>query len=171
MRKEPTTIATLALIFAIAGAVIAWAQTSQATKDTYSWDSEFVELDATAKTMTVKPRVAYQEAISELKQFKGGDRVWIVWSGVHDHSDAVRQVRRPGTGKIEENLVLPAELVSTEAPNQFITIRVKVPESSLAAIKTVKPGEWVTVTSRHQPSSDDAAVVAVRPYGSTTSTE
>jgi hypothetical protein len=84
----------------------------------------------------------------------------------------VRQVRRPGSGgKIDENLVLPAELVSTEAPNQYLTIRVKVPESALSALKSVKPGEWVTITSRHRPSTDDEAVVAVRPYGSTTSTE
>jgi hypothetical protein len=83
----------------------------------------------------------------------------------------VRQVRRSDTGRaIDENLVLPAELVSTDAPNQYLTIRVKVPESALAAIKTVKPGEWVTVTSRHRPSTEDDAVVAVRPYGATTTT-
>lgn len=171
MRNERTNIAIAALIIAIAGGVIARAQTSQANRDTYTWNGEFVGLDATAKTITVKPRVAYHEAISELKQFKAGDRVWIVWSGVHDHSDAVRQVRRPGTSTIEENLVLPAELVSTEAPDQYITIRVKVPESSVAAITGVKPGEWVTITSRHRPSSDTTAVVAIRPYGSIASTE
>jgi hypothetical protein len=43
--------------------------------------------------------------------------------------------------KIDGTLILPAELASTEAPNQYITIRVKVPESGLSAIKTVKPGE------------------------------
>jgi hypothetical protein len=128
-----------------------------------------VSLDATAKSMTVKSRVAYQEAISELKHFKAGDRVWVVWSGIHDSSDAVRQVRRAEAGrKIDDTLVLPAELVSTEAPNQYVTIRVKLPESALAAIKTVKPGEWVTVTSRHRPSTDEDAVVAVRPYGTST---
>jgi hypothetical protein len=46
-----------------------------------------------------------------------------------------------------------------------------VPESGLAAITTVKPGEWVTVTSRHKPTTDDDAVVAVRPYGASTTTE
>ncbi|HEU4996890.1 MAG TPA: hypothetical protein VFT29_18865 [Gemmatimonadaceae bacterium] len=165
-------IAILTIVLTISGAVPGMAQSSQPKSDTYTWNGELESLDTTAKTMTVKSRVAYQEAISELKHFKGGDRVWIVWSGVHDSSDAVRQVRRSETGhKSDGNLVLPAELVSTEAPNQYLTFRVKVPESALAAIKTVKPGEWVTVTSRHQPSTEDDAVVSVRPYGANTTTE
>jgi hypothetical protein len=124
-----------------------------------------VSVDTTAMTMTVKSRVAYQEAISELKHFKSGDRVWIVWSGVSDSSDAVRQIRRSETGRtIDENRALPAELIHTEAPNSYITIRVKVPESGLAAVKGVKPGEWVTVTSRQRPPSDAEAVVAVKPW-------
>jgi hypothetical protein len=118
-------------------------------------------------TMMVKSRVAYQEALSELKHFKPGDRVWIVWSGVSDSSDAVRQIRRPEGRTIDENMALPAELISTEAPNSYITIRVKVPESGLAAVKAVKPGEWVTVTSRHRPPSDAEAVVAVKPWSPT----
>ena len=166
------SIAVLALVLTIGGAVFAGAQPSQTTSGTYTWNGEFVSLDTTAKTVTVKSRVAYQEAISELKNFKAGDRVWIWWSGVQDSSDAVRQVRRPETGrKIDENLMLPAELVSTEAPNQYVTIRVKVPETGLSAIKAVKPGEWVTVTSRHRPSTDDEAVVAIRPWGASTTTE
>jgi len=172
MSTQWMQIAVVGTILTIGGPVLGAAQSSQTKTDTYTWNGEFVSLDTTAKTMTVKSRVAYQEAISELKHFKAGDRVWIVWSGIHDSSDAVRQVRRSETGrKIDETLVLPAELVSTEAPNQYITIRVKVPESGLSAINTVKPGEWVTVTSRHRPSSDDEAVVAVRPYGARTTTE
>ena len=65
-------------------------------------------------------------------------------------------------------MVLPAELVSTEAPNQYLTIRVKVPEASATAIKDVKPGQWVTVTSRHRPATEADAVVAVKPWGSPT---
>ena len=169
MSKQRRRITVLAFVMTIAGAILAGAQSSQATSDTYTWNGEFVSLDTTAKTMTVKSRVAYQEAISELKHFKAGDRVGIWWSGVSNSSDAVRQIRRPESGrKIDENLMLPAELVSTEAPNQYVTIRVKVPESGLSAVKTVKPGEWVTVTSRHRPSTDDEAVVAVRPYSAAT---
>jgi hypothetical protein len=165
-------IAILAIVFAVGRPALGIAQSSQTKGDTYTWHGELVSLDPTAKTMTVKSRVAYQEAISELKHFKAGDHVWIVWSGIHDSSDAVRQIRRIETGrKIDEDLVLPAELVSAEAPNQYLTIRIKVPESGLAAIKTVKPGEWITVTSRHRPSTEDDAVVAVRPYGASTTTE
>ena len=164
-----TRIAALATILTASVPVLAEAQSSQTKSETYTWNGEFVSHDATAMTMTVKSRVAYQEAIAELKHFKAGDRVWIVWSGVQDSSDAVRQVRRFETGRtIDENLVLPAELVSTEAPNSYITIRVKTPESALAAVKAVKPGEWVTVTSRHRPASDTEAVVAVRPWSQAT---
>ena len=164
-----TRIAALATILTASVPVLAGAQSSQTKSETYTWNGEFVSHDATAMTMTVKSRVAYQEAIAELKHFKAGDRVWIVWSGVQDSSDAVRQVRRFETGRtIDENLVLPAELVSTEAPNSYITIRVKAPESALAAVKAVKPGEWVTVTSRHRPASDTEAVVAVRPWSQAT---
>ena len=164
--------AVLATVLTIGGPVLGLAQSSQTNGETYTWNGELVSLDTTAKTMTVKSRVAYQEAISELKHFKAGDRVWIVWSGIHDSSDAVRQVRRSEAGrKIDENLVLPAELASTEAPHQYLTIRIKVPESAMTAIKTVKPGEWVTVTSRHRPSTDAEAVAAVRPYGASATTD
>jgi hypothetical protein len=138
---------------------------------TYTWSGELVSVDATAGTMTVKSRVAYQDAVSELKQFKPGEPVWVVWSGLRDYSDAVRQVRRfEANRKIDEDLVLPAELVSTEAPNQYVSLRVKVPASELAAIKAVKPGEWIIVTSRHRPSTDAEAVVTVKPYGSSVTT-
>ena len=164
-----TRIAALATTLTAGVPVLAAAQSSLTKSETYTWNGEFVSHDETAMTMTVKSRVAYPEAIAELKHFKAGDRVWIVWSGAQDSSDAVRQVRRFESGRtIDENLVLPAELVSTEAPHSYITIRVKARESALAAVKAVKPGEWVTVTSRHRPASDTEAVVAVRPWSQAT---
>lgn len=170
MSRQWKIIAAMASVLVIAGA--AGAQPSSTKRDTYTWYGEFVSADTTAKTMTVKSRVAYQEALSELKQFKPGDRVWIVWSGIHDYSEAVRQIRRPKTGSnIGDDLVLPAVLVSTDAPDQYITIRVQVPETGLSAVKSLKPGEWVTVTARHRPATDEEAVVDVKPYGSSTTSE
>ena len=164
-------IAWVLVVFVLGTPALGRAQASPPNSGTYTWNGELVSVDATAMKMTVKSRVAYQEAVSELKQFKPGESVWVVWSGAYDHPDAVRQLRRgEANRKIEENLILPAELVSPEAPNQYITIRVKVPESTLTAIKAVKPGDWVSVTSRHRPSTDAEAVTAVKPYSSSTNT-
>jgi hypothetical protein len=160
-------IAALAVL-TLGSPAISAAQSSKGG-DTYEWSAEVVSIDPGNSTLTIKPRVAYPEAVSELKQFKSGERVWVVWSGIHDYSDAVRQVRRAEpSNKIAEDLVLPAEFVSAEPPNAFVTIRIKAPASTLSALKGVKAGEWVTVTSRHRPSTDAEAVVAVKPYSSTT---
>jgi hypothetical protein len=161
-------IAAIVGLLTLGAPSVSAAQAPPSKSDTYTWPGELVSVDPTAKSMTVKARIAYQEALSELTQFRSGEQVWIVWSGVHDYSDAIRQVRRPSPGRVmHEDLVLPAELVSPLATDQYIAIRVKVPESNLAAIRAVKPGEWVTVTSRHRPSTDADAVTAVKPYGST----
>jgi hypothetical protein len=169
--KHWARIAATGAILMLGAVALARAQSPKTDRDTYTWFGEFVSLDPTAMKMTVKSRVAYEPAVSELKQFKPGQSVWIVWSGVLDYSDAVRQVRSANSsGTIDENLVLPAELVGTDASNQFVTIRVRVPESSLAALKTLKAGEWVTVTSRHRPATEADAVVAVAPYGGDSTT-
>ena len=169
LKGDTTLIARIVAVVLLCAPVIAAAQTTHPSGAVYEWSGEFVSVDTKAATLTVKSRVAYPEAMAELKQCKPGDQVWVVWSGSHDYSDAVRQVRRAQAGNaIAEDLVLPAEFVSTEAPNQYLTIRVKVPEGSLSAIKDVKPGEWVTVTSRHRPSTQAEAVVSVRPYSTST---
>jgi hypothetical protein len=160
----------LALVTMLVLGTAATAQSAQSASDTFTWFGELVSVDTTARTMTVKARVAYQEALTELNQFKAGQPVWVVWSGVSDYSDAVRQFRRPeATQKITDKLVMQAELVSPHAPNQYVTLRVKVPDASLAAIKSVKPGEWVTVTSRRHAATEAETVVGVKPYsGSST---
>jgi hypothetical protein len=165
MWRELKHIIAFALMLTVGASVIGAAQSGQQKSDTYTWSGELVSVDTAAMAITVKSRVAYQDAVSELKQFKPGDKVWVVWSGVHDYSDAVRQVRRfDANDKSNENFMLPAELVSPQSLNQYITIRVRVPETSLAALKTVNPGQWVTVTSRHRPASEAEAVVAVKPF-------
>ena len=167
MLKERRVVASVLATLWWASSPIVAAQSVDPKGATYQWNGELVAVDSRASTLTVKSRIAYQEAVSELKQFKPGEKVWIVWSGVSDSSDAVRQVRRAKGISIDEHLVLPAELVSTDAPNQYLTIRIKVPEASMTAIKDVKPGQWVTVTSRHRPAAEADAVVTVKPWAAT----
>src|SRR5690349_511115 len=161
MRSQFGYLALIALMI-LAGPA-AGTPDAQPSGDTFTWPAELVSVDTTARTMTVKARVAYQEALSELNQFKAGEPVWVIWSGVSDYSDAVREFRRPEANqKIADRLVMQAELVSPHATNQNVTLRVKVPQASLASIKSVKPGEWVTVTSRHHAATDVEAVVDVK---------
>jgi hypothetical protein len=93
-----TQIATVLAVLTLGSPSIGAAQSSHSGADTYQWHGELVSIDTSASTITVKSRVAYQDAVSELKQFKPGEKVWIAWSGVHDYSDAVRQVRRLSSG-------------------------------------------------------------------------
>jgi hypothetical protein len=163
MRKEFGYILVLITLLAV-GIPVTGQESTQSANDTFTWVSELVSVDAAARTMTVKSRIAYQEALAALKQFKAGEPVWVVWSGV-SHGDAVWQFRRPGAhSESADRLVTRAELVSPEVTNQYVTLRVKVPEAGLAAIRTLKPGEWVTVTSRRHPASEADAIVAVKPY-------
>ena len=169
--RSPFGYLALVALLVLGTTAVMGTQSAQSGSDTFTWHGELVSVDTTARTMTVKARVAYQEALSELNQFKAGQPVWVVWSGVNDYSDAVRQFRRPeATQKIADRLVMQAELVSPHATNQHVTLRVKVPEASLAAIKSVKPGEWVTVTSRHHAASEVEAIVVVKPYSQSATT-
>jgi hypothetical protein len=163
MRKQFGFILALLTLLAV-GLPVKGAQSTQSASDTFTWVSELVSVDTAARTITVKSRIAYQEALAELKQFKAGEPVWVVWSGM-SHSDAVWQFRRPGAqSESADRLVTRAELVSPDVTNQHVTLRVKVPEGALAAIGALKPGEWVTVTSRRHPASDADAIVGVKPY-------
>jgi len=93
MFRERNHLPSIMGVLWLAMSLIGAAQSGAPNGDTYQWSGELVAVDSTASTLTVKSRIAYQEAVSEVKQFKPGEKVWTVWSGIHDYSDAVRQVR------------------------------------------------------------------------------
>ena len=168
MRNPLTFISALMAMLTLSTPVTG-AQSTPPASDTFTWLSELVAVDTATRTLTVKCRVAYQEALAALKQFKAGDPVLVVWSGVNDYSDAVREFRRrDASAAVAERLVVPAELVSPDATNQYVTLRVRVPDTTLADIKNVKPGEWLTVTSRQHPGPTTESVVRVKPYSQST---
>ena len=65
------------LLLALGDTVTGTAAAATSANDTFTWFGELVSVDAAARTMTVKSPVAYQEALSELKQFKAGDHIWV----------------------------------------------------------------------------------------------
>ena len=159
----------LALLMAQALSINALAQTTAARpaagSDTYQWSGELVSFDGAGNTATVKARIVDQEAAAEVGKFKTGDRVLLQWSGYEAYADAIRRVV-PYTESRNANdrFLLPVELASMETPNQYLTFRVRVPAGSASALKAVKPGELITVTSSHKAIRETDAVVSARPY-------
>ena len=141
------------------------AQSVQPTSQTYSWSGELVSFDGNGRTLTVKSRVVGDQALAELPHFKSGDRIILTWSGFDAHADAIsRAVRYDGAKKWNEPFTFPVEFVAYESPRQYVTFKFQVPATSIDTVKSVKPGEWITATSRHRPSSETEAITAVNAY-------
>ena len=155
-----TTFCILALT-----AIRVGAQSVQPTSETYSWSGELVGFDANGRTITVKSRVVGDQALTELPHFKSGDRIVLTWSGFDTYADAIsRAVRYDAAKKWNEPFTFPVEFVAYESPRQYVTFKFQIPAGSVDALKSLKPGEWVTATSRHRPSSETEAITAVHPY-------
>ena len=161
----------LALSIAQALSFNALAQTTGARpagSDTYQWSGELVSFDSTANTATVKARIVDQDAAAEVKKFKVSDRVLLQWSGYDAYADAIRRVMPyTETRNPNDRFLLPVELASNETPSQYLTFRLRMPAASAVALKSVKPGEWITVTSSHKAVREADAVVSARPYVTT----
>ena len=146
-------------------AVRVGAQSVQPTSETYAWSGELVGFDASGRTITVKSLVVGDQALKELPQFKAGDRIVLTWSGYDTYADAIsRAVRFDAAKKWSEPFTFPVEFVAYESPRQYVTFKFQVPVGSVDAVKSVKPGEWVTATSRHRPASESEAIMAVNAY-------
>ena len=146
------------------------AQSVQPTSETYSWSGELVAFDANARTITVKSRVVGDQALTELPNFKTGDRIVLTWSGFDTYADAIlRAVRFDAGKKWNEPFMFPVEFVAYESPRQYVTFKFQVPVASVDAIKSLKAGEWVTATAKHRPSNETEVITAVNAYTASSS--
>ena len=131
--------------------------------ETYDWSGEFVALDETSRSVTVKARLLDETAVADVKQFKTGDRVVLVWSGM-TFSDAIRRVLpHAAQAKPDGELLSSVEVVSTDTAAHYLTFRARVPVDGMLALKPLKAGEWVTATSMRA-SRDEGAIVSIKPY-------
>ena len=146
------------------------AQTLQPTSETYSWSGELVGFDANGRTVTVKSPVFGDQATAELPRFNPGERIILTWSGYDTYADAIsRAVRYEAGKKWNEPFTFPVEFVAYESPRRYLTFKFQVPAGSVEALKSLKPGDWVTATSRHRPSSETEAITAVNAYTASSS--
>jgi hypothetical protein len=85
--------------------------------------------------------------------------------GLRHARDAVSRAVRFDAGKSwSDRFTFPVEFVAYESPRQYVTFKFHVPQASVDSVAAVKPGEWITATSRHRPASETEAIAAVRPY-------
>jgi hypothetical protein len=152
-----------------AGTTTAQTPSAAAANDTFIWHGELVSAEAGSGTFTVKARML-SDAAREVARYNAGDRVLLTWSGVDRYAGAVRLISKFDAGKkITETFAFPVELVSRDVQNDYVTIRLRASSAAVDAVKTVKPGEWVTVTMRQRSSGDAQGIVSVEPYVKTSS--
>ena len=161
--KRTLGLATLAVLLLSTSMV---AQSFQPATKEFSWHAGFVSLDENARTVTVKASTVSDRVAKDFEAVKPGEHLTLRWSGFHDFADSIAQATRATEVIKSENwFTFPVEFVSYEPINRFVTFKVSIPETSIAKLKSLKPGDWVTATSPHGPSAKTTPITAIRPYG------
>ena len=162
-----TVMCAVFTILLVVGASVAQAQqaTAPASATNYTWHAELVSFDQNGKTVTLKTMVVATDAANQIKTFKAGDRVLLQWSGFDTSASGIRGfMKYDAAAAGKEPFLLPVEVATPSVDNSYVTFKLRVPDSAATTLQALKPGEWVTITSKHRPSSDADAVTAVRPY-------
>jgi hypothetical protein len=135
---------------------------AQAKEESYQWSAELVAFDETARTMTLKTMVV-GDATKQAATFKPGDKVLLTWSGIDKYASAINGVHRyEGAVKSDSRFAFPAEFVSFTS-NMYLTFKAPVPADAVTRLKTIKPTQWVTATSRHGAAAG-TPIAAIRGY-------
>ena len=166
MKRTVFSLATLCVL-ALTGLM---AQAGQLNSKTFTWSAELVALDESTRFLTVKAPVVGENAPADFGRFKAGERMMLRWSGFDTSADAISTAVRPADLKTDERFTFPADFVAYDANRRYATFKVQIPESNVASLDSLKPGEWVTATSPQGASSKTTPIVSIRPYVLTTST-
>jgi hypothetical protein len=144
---------------------VAQAQTPQFPSPTFEWHAELVALDEAARSVTLKAPSWGEKAPTEFGRLKADERVSLRWSGYDQYANSISGVLRPAEVQAEgERFMFPATFVSWDAARWYVTFKVQIPETQIANLKSLKPGEWVTAISPHGASSKTTPVTMMRPY-------
>ena len=151
---------TLALGAAAMSDVEALAQAAR--NPGYQWTAELVSYDAKARTMTVK--AVYQEHINRyIGEFKPGDKVLVTWSTPNPgQTEAINYVGRYEGSGSNWGYVLPVEFVSGDTVARRLTFTVAIEPKAVSTLKSVAPGQPITVMTPFDQPKDIAVGVVVQ---------
>jgi hypothetical protein len=129
------------------------------------WSGELVSLDTGSRILTVKSRVVGDQALTALRSHQAGDRVVLTWSGYDAFADGIARVTKFDAAKPwADRFTFPVEVVAYDASRQYLTFKIQIPTASVTAMQGLKPGEWITATSRHRAATEADALASVRAY-------
>jgi hypothetical protein len=156
-------IAVLVVALCVGAGMTTAHSQSQTAADTFIWHAELVSVDQATGTFTVKARVL-ADAAKEVARFNAGDKVVLTWSGVDKYANAIRQIaKQDANQKMTDPFAFPVELASSDVQNEYVTFKFQAPKA-VGSVSSVKPGEWVTVTTKKGSTNDAQAIVSVEPY-------
>jgi hypothetical protein len=165
MKMTWTLLAVVTFCILTLTAVRVGAQAVQPTSETYTWSGELVAFEPGSNVLTVKSRAVGGQAVADLPKFKAGDKIILTWSGFDTYANGIlRAERYEANKKWSEPFTFPVEFVTYETDRQYVTFKFNVPAASVEAVKAVKPGEWITATSKHRASNEAEAIMAVNAY-------
>jgi hypothetical protein len=139
-------------------------KTTAANNDNYYWHAELVNFDPSTRFITVKAIVVGENAPAEIAKLKAGEKVTLTWSGADRYTAGISHAVAYSSAKTSERFSLPVEFLSYDATQKYMTFKTQVPTESVAKIKDLKPGEWVTATSIHGKATEAQPIVSIRPY-------
>ena len=132
----------------------------------YDWAAEVVALDEVRGTLTVTSRLVTAAARTAVAGLEAGAPIIITWSGLTTRAAGIRAVaRRDGSGLWGgDRFLLPATFVGTDPAGAYLTFAVKPPADGLAMARTLRRGDWATLTSPHRPRGPADAVTTLAAF-------
>jgi cytochrome c556 len=153
-------------VLGVAGAALVAAQApALIEKRTYVWWAELVSVDAAAKTVTATAPVETPVTTYVNTSFKPGDKVTLIWianAGKPETGPVLYIEKNEGKGsKLDVGYVLPVEFVAADTAGKTVTFKATVPDSTLQALKSVMPGQWMKVTSPMSQPGETAMIASI----------
>jgi hypothetical protein len=151
-----------AVAAALLALVLASPLVAQEASDTYTWSAELLAVDEQAGTITARARLVTEADAAAIAALPAGTRATLVWSGMN-WAAGVRRVTRDEPSD-DDLLMLPIEVVATEADARYLRFKVAVPKADISKVRSLVEGGWVTAESPRRATAGAAPVISLRPY-------
>ena len=126
----------------------------------FSWFVEFVSIDQTTGSLTVRaPFLAH--VANYINDFQPGDDVVIVWTQLDRQADAVIYVESADVMDTAGGFVVRAEFVDADLAGQTVTFTVPQAGDAVSALASAQPGTPVRVESPFRQPDNVTPVTSV----------